>query len=309
MKSVLITGSTGFLGSHITDVFYEHGYKIIATKRQASGLDNCTSFKEHVEWVNTDCEGWQRKITEWKPEIIVHAAWSGVSAKSRDSYAEQFSNLTFLFEVLQIAKEVQANKVIALGSQAEYGLFSGKISETYPINPNSAYGTVKHLSSVLTEKYCSLHKINWCWLRLFSLFGEREGVSWFIPTVIEKVLSGQNLDMTSGQQKYAYMYVRDFAAIIKKIAENENVTSGIYNISSHQLYSLKEVVDKIIKLSNYTGTKVNYGAIAYRENQPMQIQGDNRKIEKEIGVLDESGFEDNLCKTIFYYKEKCENAI
>ena len=63
-----------------------------------------------------------------------------------------------------------------------------------------------------------------------------EDSNWFIPTLIDKISSVQKMDMTPGEQKYAYMYVGDLARIISKTVEID-IRSGIYNISSYSTCS------------------------------------------------------------------------
>jgi nucleoside-diphosphate-sugar epimerase len=302
-QTILITGSTGFLGSHITEAFMDAGYTIIATKRLSSKMNNCYAFKDKVGWINIDDMNWQEQVIEHHPQTIIHTAWFGVGAKQRDDLIEQSKNLEFLASLLSIARDANTKRFIGFGSQAEYGFFSEKVSEDYPINPNSAYGITKYLASELIEKYCTQNRIDWCWLRLFSFFGEKEGSNWFIPTVVKKILSGEKLDMTPGMQRYAYMYVKDLAKTIVNIQQCHGFVNGIYNLSSNTSYTLKEVVEKIIHLLGTQNVNVNFGVFPYRENQPMKIEGNNEKLEKIIGKIVETDFEDNLKATIDYYKE------
>jgi nucleoside-diphosphate-sugar epimerase len=107
------------------------------------------------------------------------------------------------------------------------------------------------------------------------------------------------MDMTPGEQQYAYMYVGDLAQIICDLISS-SATSGIYNVSSKYAYSLKDIVEKIIQIIKPLKSHVNFGAIPYRENQPMLIQGDVAKLEKEIGEFKETPFDLNLKKVVEY---------
>ena len=108
------------------------------------------------------------------------------------------------------------------------------------------------------------------------------------------------MDMTPGEQKYAYMYVGDLARILGKLVVTD-ITPGIYNISSSKAISLLELTNKILEIINPTESKINFGSIPYRANQSMHIQGSNLKLETEIGEkIEEIDFIDALNKVINY---------
>jgi nucleoside-diphosphate-sugar epimerase len=299
-KKVLITGISGFLGSQIAETLKNQGYIICGIKRPNSNLWRCESFLEQITWISIEDSNWKRLIIDFKPDIFVHTAWEGVWS-DRDNYHIQLKNIDFTLNILELAKTVNAQKFIAFGSQAEYGLFSGIISEDYPTNPTSAYGLCKNLVAQTIKCYCEQNDINWYWLRLFSFFGEKEDNQWFIPMVIEAILNGKPLDMSPGLQQYAYMYVNDLALIIERIAAI-SIKAGIYNLSSKQPKSLREIVENIVGAINPVDIQINWGAIPYRENQPMLIQGETKKLENQIGELLETDFDYNLKKVINYIK-------
>ena len=299
-NKILITGISGFLGSQIAKQLILQGHEIFATKRPSSVLWRCQDFLNEITWIRLEEPNWQTKIIEFQPQIIIHTAWSGVSASDRDDWDIQLSNIEFTLKLLQIAKQCKSKKFIGFGSQAEYGNFSGIVDENYPLNPNSAYGSSKIANSQIIKDFCSINKINWCWFRLFSFFGELESNIWFIPTLIHKISSVQKMDMTPGEQKYAYMYVGDLARILGKLVVTD-ITPGIYNISSSKAISLLELTNKILEIINPTESKIKFGSIPYRANQSMHIQGSNLKLETEIGEkIEEIDFIDALNKVINY---------
>jgi len=297
---IFITGISGFLGSQIAKLLLNNGHKIIATKRSDSNLWRCEEFIQDIIWINTGEKNWDLKIIEFKPEIIIHSAWSGVSASERDNWEVQLSNINFTLTLLQVAKKCEVKKFIGFGSQAEYGNFSGIIDENYLLKPNSAYASSKIAVSQIINDFCSINCINWYWFRLFSFFGELESNNWFIPTLIDKILKEQKIDMTPGEQKYAYMYVEDLANLINKIILT-NVNSGIYNISSSNAISLVELTNKILGLIKPRTSNINFGALPYRENQSMHIQGLTLKIEQELGQkIIETRFDEALSRVVNY---------
>lgn len=233
MKEViLITGITGFLGCHLGKLLIENNYKVIATRRGSSNLTNCFEFLEMINWIDIDEKDWREKVIALQPSIILHAAWIGVSASDREDWDMQSKNLYFLQDLIFIAQHSNTQKIIGLGSQAEYGYIDSIVSESHPLKPTSAYGALKIVSSQLIKNYCIQQKIQWYWMRIFSVFGENEGTVWLLPTVIKTILAKKETKMafSPGNQRYAYLYVKDFANAIKKVLISDN-KSGFYNIS------------------------------------------------------------------------------
>ena len=222
---VFVTGITGFLGSAIAEVFVKNNYEVIGLKRKNSDPWRCKDFLTKVTLTNVEDE-WKQDVLLFKPSLIIHAAWGGVSAKDRDNWLDQSKNLTLTIELLQLANELKVEKFIGLGSQAEYGLFNGVVTEDQPVHPNSAYGLNKLLAMQTIKCFAEQNSLNWYWLRLFSFFGEKEDANWFIPTIIDKLRTDIPMDMTPGDQRYAYMYIDDLANLIFNIAVKE-VNSGV----------------------------------------------------------------------------------
>jgi dTDP-D-glucose 4,6-dehydratase len=107
------------------------------------------------------------------------------------------------------------------------------------------------------------------------------------------------MDLTLGEQNYAYMYIKDFADTICKII-NMSVPSGVYNISASETITLKALVMKIRDIIN-PGFKLNFGSIAYRDNQSMHIEGDTEKLYSVIGKQNQTDFNVALQHTLMSY--------
>lgn len=298
---ILLTGATGFIGSHLAEAFIEKGHELIVTKRTSSKLNKCQSFQSNVTWVNTDNDFWIESVMKWKPNVIVHTAWNGVSSLTRDDWESQLTNIDFMYQLLKIAEINNIKKFISFGSQAEYGQFEGKITEEFPLNPTSSYGAIKLAASELLKVFCTEQQIDWYWFRIFSVFGEREDEKWLIPSTILKMLSVENeMDFTLGEQKYAYLYIRDFADSITKVITSK-APSGIYNLSSDMVFSLKDILFMIRDRVN-PNFKLKLGALSYRPNQSMHMEGDSTKFINAFGKIDSSGFKIKLERVINSYR-------
>jgi UDP-glucose 4-epimerase len=300
MRKVLITGITGFLGSHIAENFINSNIEVVGLKRKNSDIWKCKEFKDRIHWVDIDGEGlYKNQLINHSFDTIIHGAWIGVESNDRDNWELQSKNIEFLIELLDIAKEVGVKKFIFLGSQAEYGNIDGKISEEHIAEALNAYGSIKLACLEIVKTFCKSNKMDWIWLRLFSLFGEKENENWLIPSLVKSMLSSEKMDFTLGEQKYAYLYVKDFAMIMNKIVETP-VHSGIYNISSDKVMTIKSLIENIRNTIN-PNFILNFGALNYRANQSMRLEGNIIKLSSQIGEIKFTNFDEALQQTLKYY--------
>ena len=307
MKTILLTGATGFLGSHIAETLLKQGFKVIALKRAGSNLNRCNDFKNQIEWIECDhLNEIESQIIHSKPEILIHAAWNGVKATDRDNWAEQEKNISFLASLLEIVKRTNISKIIALGSQAEYGNFDSVVDENYNLNPNTAYGVAKVKVLGLLKTFAEQNKIEWYWLRLFSIFGPGEDEGWLFPTAICHLIEQKEMLLTACEQKYDYLFTQDFASGILKVVECENNCSGIYNFSSNNSQKLKEILIALEKILSPDKKILLFGELPYRPNQVMHMQGNSNRFYETFKFQPTYSIYDGLNETIDYYLEKRE---
>lgn len=304
MKTVLVTGATGFLGSHIAEELVKRGFQVVALKRSTSNLWRCKEFNEQIRWI--DCDNLidaESEIINSNPVILIHAAWNGVKASDRDNWIEQETNLSFLVSLLEIAKKAKISKIIALGSQAEYGNFEGYINEDYKCNPNNAYSSIKVCASTILKSCAEQNEIDWYWVRIFSVFGPREEKNWLIPATINNLLEKKMMELTPCEQKYDYLYIKDFASGILSIIEKTSAVSGIYNMSSSTSIKIKDILSFLEGKISPKQKLLHIGALPYRLNQVMHMQGNSDRFFQTFNFKPKSNIYEGLEETLDYYRK------
>ena len=293
-----VTGATGFIGCYLAKYLIDEGHEVLCLKRETSDLYRLEDYKNHIRWVNTT-DDWKSTLKDFVPDIVFNLAWDGVSALDRVIWNKQVHNIELQQELLDIALECGVKKFVGIGSQSEYGEFEEKIDESYPVDPKTAYAASKAAALVTLRSFCTIHDMDWYWFRLFPLFGPYESETWLIPSLIKNICSSDYMDLTPGDQKLAYLFVGECA---KAIASPINIKgkSGIYNVCSDQLFTLKELVTKIRDRIN-PEFKLNFGAQPYRYGQCMYMEGDTSRLRYNLYNLKTDDFEDRLNETIGYY--------
>src|SRR5574344_1337427 len=299
MYRIFVTGATGFLGYHIVRRCVADGHKVLCLRRSSSISPFDRSVESKIEWLNSNDVSWKDVVEAFKPDVLIHAAWGGSSADVRNNHSVQEANLILTKDLISLYHYKQ---IIAFGSQDEYGNINSVVDESRVPNPISEYAKVKAFVCEMLKDYCLSNGIEWQWIRIFSVFGERQKSDWVIPAVIHKCLAGEkSMDTTLGEQKYAYLYVRDFADAILSVVGSEG-KSGIYNLSSRYPISLRSIFETIKELTS-SGIVFNYGAFPYRKNQSMLIAGSSEKFIRTFGNFEKTEIKDGLMRTIDYIKD------
>lgn len=300
---VLLTGATGFIGSHVAEALLAADYEVVALHRTGSDVRRLTAVHDQLEWLNSDDADWEARLLAQPPQVLVHAAWlGGVSAGQRDNWSDQLPNLDFLLRLLDVLARGPLRQVVALGSQAEYGTFEGRVAEDYPPHPITAYGAVKLAALHMLRAYCETRGVTWQWLRIFAAFGPREDPHWFVSHVVTTLLAAdKSLDMTAGEQRYDYSYVRDLAAAVCQVLDAAPPSSGVFNIGANEARSLGEIVSAVQELTE-TGVEVHFGALPYREGQVMHLEGNSNQFERVFGPVVRTPLRQALAETISYWR-------
>lgn len=302
--NILITGATGYIGSHICKDLVNAGHLVYCICRNKSSFDKCATFRDSVIWVNIEKENWKDAIKNLHFDILIHAAWSGVSVNERNNWDIQLTNFSFSKQIFQLALEHNVKKIICLGSQAEYGIFTDKVTEEYVPYPEDAYGSVKILIMHYLRNLAHTHKFEWIWLRVFSVIGQNENSNWLLPQVIRKLSKNQFIELTSGEQYYDYLCIDDFISRINLVINCSEDNSGVYNICSGRPVKIKQLLILIAKKMQCSLSLLKFGSIPYRVNQNMFMVGSPDKFEITFGVLPIKPLEYMVSEIIEQYKIK-----
>lgn len=227
-------------------------------------------------------------------QIFCSILHGGVNAERRNNECAQNANFVFSRWLYKLYPYKQ---IISMGSQAEYGYYTKRVTENDELNPLNSYGKVKIQTCQWLQNYCEQHKIEWQWLRIFTIFGEgqRGGL---IPAAIEKCLSEDEIfETTKGEQVYSFLYAPDFAKALMNIIGAKG-KSGIYNISQpRNEHQIRDVLLRIKELTN-SKIEIKFGALPYCEDQVMLMAGNTDKFENTFGPFPNTDFNQALLHEI-----------
>ena len=297
---IIVSGSGGFLGNAFINFCKKKEYPFLILKRNTKTTDTELENQE-IYYKSLLDKDLIDNIKKFNPTVFVHFAWKGVNSNNRNSIDQFRYNINLSLESIELAHLVGCFKWLGFGSQAEYGLKNHKVNEREVCTPVSNYGKAKLATSIAALGLCESIGIQGIWARVFSIYGENDHPNALIPSLINKMILDEEVDVTECTQIWDYLYINDaIEAIHSLISEN---VSGIYNLASGQDVILKEVVN-FIKKETKSNSNINFGAIPFSENSIRHLSADISKINQHTNWQPKTSLQEGLQKTVLYYLNK-----
>lgn len=281
-KSVYLIGGCGFIGKNLSQYLSGQGYLVTVFDKFID--KEFFSNQPQVKTVLLDLV--EDKISQdyQTPDYIINLA-SIVTAERDFSLFDGLisSNLKVLLNLYERFKNDKALKLfVQFGSSEEYGNEGSPFVETMREAPNSPYALVKQLTVNTALMLYRNYGFPAMVVRPGNLFGKYQNTSKFIPYVIQQLKKGASLNVTPCEQKRDFIYAEDFAWCIEQILSHSDHAAGeIINVASGESISLKDVIE-ICRKQICSQSKINYGALPYRENEVMDLKCDEKKLSHII---------------------------
>lgn len=294
----LVTGASGFIGSYIIKALLkDKSSSIYCLVRNSSNLFRIQDIKNQSNLIEISSA--KEKLKGINFECFIHAAWDGVLNEFKNDDIQK-ENLIFLDFLLDLIKNLKIKKIIALGSQAEYGIKNKPIKESDSLNPITLYGKEKVQAFLKLKSFCEDHEIIYQWLRVFSTYGPFDHCSWLIPYTILSYLKNKKPNLTEGVQKWDYLYAQDLADAVVKSSVFDK--AGVYNLGASSIYSVKEIVTMIHEKIK-PNVPLEFGHIPYGLNQIFHLEADSSLFRNKANWTPKVDLREGLDKTIEYYKK------
>lgn len=314
MKNVLITGGTGFLGSHLTK-------KILRQKEVENIVIVSTSIRYHttfrllnvesdkISLVKGDVRDYsflQNLFNEYEFDTVLHlGALSEVrkcQSNPKLAYDVNIGGTTNLLEVIRLYGNVKA--IVVSSSDKAYGECELPYKETDPLAGKAVYEVSKSCQDLVAQSYHTNYDLPIVVTRCSNLYGEGDAnFSRIIPNTIKRITEGKQPVIWSGSEKSTreFLHVEDAADAYLSLVDNIDVTKGnAYNIGSGQKVTVLELVEKIVQNID-DSIEIKYEHKSFPEISHQYL--DSSKIKKHTGWSAKINIDEGLKKTIKDYKK------
>ncbi|MFD2892236.1 dTDP-glucose 4,6-dehydratase [Flavobacterium chuncheonense] len=334
MKTVLVTGGAGFIGSNFVPYFIENNpdYHLVNLDllTYAGNLDNVKEVQGHERYtfVKGDiCDGSFVKdlFDQYQFHDVIHfAAESHVDNSISGPEAFIKTNVLGTFNLLDAARKLWMNgpndykedfkaaRFHHVSTDEVYGTLgeTGLFEETTPYAPNSPYSASKAGSDMIVRSYFHTYGMNVVTTNCSNNYGPKQHDEKLIPTIIRKAISGENIPIYGdGKNVRDWLYVLDHCKGIE-LAFKSGIAGETYNIGGRNERNNLYIVDTICEILNQRIplTSGRYqDLITFVKDRPghdLRYAIDATKIENELGWKADENFETGIQKTVDWYLKK-----
>lgn len=303
---VLVTGATGFVGSHLARRLVGLGREVAVTVRGGSNLariDDCRHALRLLPADLSDAAAVKSAVRDFRPQVIYHCAAYGAYADMQDQIVEiAQANVMGTLNLLTAAAEIGFDLFVNTGSSGEYGICDRPMAEEMLPVPLNPYGA----SKVATAAFCGALARSRDWpvvtLRVFSPYGPMDDRSRFIPKVIDTLLAGDEMRLSSGDEARDYFYIDDLIDLYLLLPERSPSWRGeVLNGGSGVQTTIRDIVSTVAEVTGST-SPLCWGAFPSRNFDNNIWLADPTRVVAETNWRPKVALREGLARTIEWHR-------
>lgn len=319
MKKVLVTGVSGFAGTHLAEYLSLSGnFHISGTYLDEQSLGNLSKLQDKTRLFKVDLIDKAKTsgiIKSIKPDIVYHlAALTSPAQSFKDPSVTIANNVTAQVNILEALKDEKLlnTKILIVSSADVYGMVAPEdlpIDEETPLNPVSPYAVSKIAQDFLGLQYFLAHKLQVVRVRPFNHIGPMQAPSFVVSTFAKKIAEiekgkgefGNVLKVGNLEAKRDFSDVRDVVIAYSLLIE-KGVPGDVYNVGSGMSFKISDILGKLISFST-ADIKVEIDPLLLRPIDEPNLVCDNEKIKKTTGWEPKIPIDKSLKDTLDYWRD------
>lgn len=305
MSRILVTGATGFVGTHLLSLMREEGDHTISgtTRRPASRLP---WFEQRGRLFHGDLQDQSfvdEVVSTVRPEFVIHlAAQAAVGQSWQDPRGTLINNLVAQLNVLEsVASQAPDARVLVSCSSHEYGPVEPSevpLSEDAPLRPDSPYALSKVIQDYLGLHYFLGRHVAVVRVRAFNLIGPGQDGQFVIPSFARQIaeaeagLGSSTIQVGNLDVRRDFTDVRDAVAAYWLLAQR-GYAGQVYNVGGGTICSVGDILSGLIRLAKLS-IEVVVNPSLVRPSEPPLIESDTRRIRQDVKWRPQIPIEDSL---------------
>lgn len=318
MTNVLITGATGFIGSHLVKRLVKEGYTVYcmirhSARRDLKSLEDVLDQVCLIQGDLIDYHSVRASIKASTPEYVINLA---ALTPVRFSFENPFSYIDADFKgvanmVHAILEEAPKAHLIQASTAEVYGWQKERqpFAEDQPLNPASPYAVAKAAADMYVRMSGEVYGLQYTVLRPVNTYGRLHETGFITEYLVTNMLKGSPVYIGAPESVREYMYVEDHVDAYVTVMKADEAIGEVFNVSTGVGVSNRELAEKIASLVGYDG-KIVCGSYppgypqrpAYAD--PTYLVLDGSKIRQKIRWEPKYTLEEGLKKTVNFWKNK-----
>jgi UDP-glucose 4-epimerase len=312
MKSVLVTGGAGFIGSNIAASLIRQGANVVVLDDLSTGrIENISHMLDgnRLKFVRgTVLDGeLVRSIIESNGIYLVshQAARPSVEKSIKNPVRTADINITGTVTLFKAASECGCKRVVFASSSSVYGDTPElPKTESMPLNPKSPYAASKAAKEMFASIFTSIYGLEIVGLRYFNVYGRRQNPNSDYAAVIPKFISRAVRNETipiqgDGLQTRDFTYIDDVVKVNAKALNMEDIPSGVFNVAYGERISVLDLARMIIE---FTGSRSEIEHMPSRAGDVRDSLSDVGMARTYLDYIPEYDIRKGLKETVEWYR-------
>lgn len=295
MKSVIVTGANGFLGSTLINNIVDDGVEVVAIDVSFSPSHlRETDLITKVETFIVNPDDLAAKIPQREYDAFYHFAWAGVNGVIKANPIAQIKNIEMAAICMTVCKQIECKKFLCAGTIAEQSVNSLPFLEK--TSGGMMYGVAKHCTHLMLENYCKNIGQPFVWMQLSNIYGPGNKTGNLVSYTLSELLAGNSPAFGPANQPYDFVNVADTIEAIKRLGENDTPKTAYY-IGSGQPRLLKDYLLSIGEVMGCT-EKIHIGERPDDGIRYTMDMFDASDTKEDIGEYITMSFEEGIVETL-----------
>lgn len=305
-KRVLVTGGSGFIGSHLCRRLVDANAELYVMVKYNSVVDNVrlTGIWDDIKPFEADLRNLDslKRLSDLKPHIIFHlAAYNHVGDSFTHVLEAMSTNSTGTVNLMEAYSDYE--RFVYVSSSEVYGFQEDvPFKEDLEPRPMSPYAVGKYSGELFAKMHRLSRGLPIVIVRPFNAFGPYQSPRAIIAEITIKCLLNQNVETTEGLQTREFNFVKNLVDGLLLASEHPDAIGQIVNLGSGDEIKIRDLVKEIHRLTE-SKSKLQIGALPTRPGEIIRMSADARKAKSLMGWEPKIDLEKGLSQTIEWYKE------